>query len=253
MRVQMANDAEIGGIRLHGSGLGIGPGDRARLNSLTDEELVDMFLAATSRRDLAAAHDCFENLISRYHWLINHVVHSSRWRLPAWDSADDVICRATFKVYKGLSQWRRQGKLGSFIARITTSELIDTIRRVHRDKAWESTPSGKEGEAEEHSVMDQVAAPGASPETEAALGEQRVILARLLGDVCKDWKDSVIVNEYIINGLGAKQVADKYGMTEDLVYQRARRLKVRLLKWLSDRGITSADQFLSGTVAAGSV
>jgi len=75
----------------------------------------------------------------------------------------------------------------------------------------------------------------------------------LLGDVCKDWKDSVIVNEYIINGLGAKQVADKYGMTEDLVYQRARRLKVRLLKWLSDRGITSADQFLSGTVAAGSV
>src|SRR5215470_6697857 len=251
MRAQMANDAEIGGIRLHGGGLATGrPEDRTRLNSLTDEDLVDMFLAATSRRDLAAAHQCFESLISRYHWLINHVVRSSRWRLPAWDSADDVICRATFKVYKGLSQWRRQGKLASFIARITTSELIDTVRRVHRDKAWESTPSGKEGEEEEHSVLEQIAAPGASPETEAALGEQRLILARLLGDVCKDWKDSVIVNEYIVNGVGARQVADKYGMTEDLVYQRARRLKVRLLKWLSDRGITSADQFLSGTVAA---
>jgi len=248
----MANDVEIGETRRREDGLGGGhPGDHSRLNSLTDEELVDMFLAATGRRDTAAAHECFENLILRYRWLINHVVHSSRWRLPAWDSADDVICRAVFKVYRGLSQWRRQGKLGSFIARIATSELIDTVRRVHRDKAWESAPSAKEAGGEEHSALDTIASPGLSPEAEAALGEQRVILARLLGDVCRDWKDSIIVNEYIISGVGAKEIADKYGMTEDLVYQRARRLKVRLLKWLSDRGITSADQFLTGTVVAG--
>jgi RNA polymerase sigma factor (sigma-70 family) len=248
----MAEDVEIGGRRREPGNLGAGrPEDQSRLNSLTDEDLVDMFVAALGRCDQAAAHVCFENVISRYRWLINHVVHSSRWRLPAWDSADDVVCRVIFKVYRGLSQWRRQGKLGSFIARIATSELIDTVRRVRRDKAWESTPCGKEGEGEEPSIMDRIAAPDPSPETQAALGEQRLILARLLGDVCRDWKDSIIVNEYIINGAGAKQVADKYGMTEDLVYQRARRLKVRLLKWLSDRGITSADQFLSGTVAAG--
>lgn len=252
MRAQMAEDVEIGGTRRNPGSLGTGrPEDQSRLNSLTDEDLVDNFLAALGRRDQAAAHACFENVISRYRWLINHVVHSSRWRLPAWDSADDVVCRAIFKVYRGLSQWRRQGKLGSFIARIATSELIDTVRRVHRDKAWESTPCGKDDEREDQSIMDQIAAPDPSPETQAALGEQRVILARLLGDVCRDWKDSVIVNEYIISGMGAKQIADKYDMTEDLVYQRARRLKVRLLKWLSDRGITSADQFLTGTVAAG--
>jgi RNA polymerase sigma factor (sigma-70 family) len=252
MRAQMANDVEIGGTRRLEGGLDAGqPGDRSCLNSLTDEELVDKFLAASGCRNVPEAHDCFESLISRYRWLINHVVRSSRWRLPPWDSADDVICRAVFKVYKGLSQWRRQGKLGSFIARIATSELIDTVRRVHRDKAWESAPSAKETDCDDQSVMETIASPGPSPEAEAALGEQRVILARLLGDVCKDWKDSIIVNEYIINGIGAKQIADRYGMTEDLVYQRARRLKVRLLKWLSDRGITSADQFLTGTVAAG--
>src|SRR5262245_21958000 len=252
MRAQMADDVEIGGIRRHPEILGAGrPEDQSRLNSLTDEDLVDIFLAAASRRDQATAHACFENLMRRYRWLINHVVHGARWRLPAWDSADDVICRATFKVYRGLSQWRRQGKLGSFIARITTSELIDTVRRVHRDKAWESTPCGKESDSEDQAAMERIAAPGPSPETEAALGEQRVMLERLLGDVCKDWKDSIIVNEYIIGGVGAKDIADKYGITEDLVYQRARRLKVRLLKWLSDRGITSADQFLTGTVAAG--
>ena len=254
MRAEMAEDVETGGTRRDPSNVGAGrPEDQARLNSLTDEDLVDMFLGALGRRDSAAAHSCFENLISRYRWLINHVVHSSRWRLPAWDSAEDVICRVIFKVYRGLCQWRRQGKLGSFIARIATTELIDTVRRVHRDKAWDSAPCAKDGETEEHSIMDQIAAAGPSPEMEAALSEQRVILARLLGDVCKDWKDSVIVNEYIISGLGAKQIADKYGMTEDLVYQRARRLKVRLLKWLSDRGITSADQFLTGTVAAARV
>jgi RNA polymerase sigma factor (sigma-70 family) len=248
----MAEDVEIGGTRPNPGNLGEGRSeDQSCLNLLTDEDLVDRFLAALGRRDQAGAHACFEIVISRYRWLINHVVHSSRWRLPAWDSADDVVCRAIFKVYRGLSQWRRQGKLGSFIARIATSELIDTVRRVHRDKAWESTPCGKEGETDEQSIMDQIAAPDPSPETQAALGEQRLILARLLGDVCRDWRDSIIVSEYIISGLGAKQVADKYGMTEDLVYQRARRLKVRLLKWLSDRGITSADQFLSGTVAAG--
>src|SRR5215469_1190841 len=212
---QMANDAEIGGTRRHGDGLGTGnPGDRSCLNSLSDEELVDMFLAATGRRDSAAAHECFESLISRYRWLINHVVHSSRWRLPAWDSADDVVCRAIFKVYRGLSQWRRQGKLGSFIARIATSELIDTVRRAHRDKAWESAPCGQDSDGEEHSAVEQIVSPGLSPEAEAALGEQRLMLARLLGDVCKDWKDSIIVNEYIVNGQGAKQVADKYGITE---------------------------------------
>jgi len=252
MRAQMADDVEIGGTRRSPSGAGAGrPEDHSRLNSLTDEDLVDMFLAALGRRDLAAAHDCFESVIARYRWLINHVVHSSRWRLPAWDSADDVVCRAIFKVYRGLSQWRRQGKLGSFIARIATSELIDTVRRAHRDKAWESAPCAKDSDGEELSTVEQIASPGPSPETEAALGEQRLMLARLLGDVCKDWKDSIIVNEYIVNGHGAKQIADKYGITEDLVYQRARRLKVRLLKWLSDRGITSADQFLTGTVAAG--
>src|SRR5262249_5085185 len=183
----MADDAEIGGTRLHGSGLGTGrPEDRTRLNSLTDEELVDMFLAATSRRDLAAAHECFESLISRYHWLINHVVHSSRWRLPAWDSADDVICRATFKVYKGLSQWRRQGNLRSLIRRLPSSEAIDCLRRVQRDKAWQSSSGGKGGEAEVLSVMHQIAATSDSPDIVAALGEKRFILVRLLGGVCND-------------------------------------------------------------------
>ena len=77
-------------------------------------------------------------------------------------------------------------------------------------------------------------------------GEQRAIVDRLLSDVCRDWKDSVIVNEYIIGTQSGKEIADKYDISEDLVYQRARRLRVRLMKWLNERGITSADSLLTG-------
>jgi hypothetical protein len=38
-------------------------------------------------------------------------------------------------------------------------------------------------------------------------------------------------------------------MTEDVVYQRARRLRVRLMKWLKERGITSAAQLLGAGAA----
>jgi predicted DNA-binding protein YlxM (UPF0122 family) len=79
--------------------------------------------------------------------------------------------------------------------------------------------------------------------------EQREIVDSLLSDVCRDWKDSVIVNEYIIGNQSGKEIAEKYEMSEDLVYQRARRLRVRLLKWLNERGITSAHSLLTRLAA----
>ena len=79
--------------------------------------------------------------------------------------------------------------------------------------------------------------------------QKRELVDNLLEDVCRDWKDSVIVNEYIINNIGAKEISEKYEMSEDVVYQRARRLKVRLMKWMADHGITSSETLL-GTGAS---
>jgi RNA polymerase sigma-70 factor (ECF subfamily) len=218
--------------------------ERAGLDNLSDEELVDMFLAR-SKSDRESAHLCFEVLIARYHWLVNHVVRNSRFRFPAWDSADDVISRVIFKIYRGLAQWRRQGKLSSFIARIASSEMIDTIRRVGRDKSW-NPRAAADPDSDEPSVIETAPSKTPSPEAEAIGREQREIIDSLLEDVCRDWKDSVIVNEYIIGNQGAKEIAERYEMTEDLIYQRARRLRVRLEKWLRERGITSAESLLGG-------
>jgi RNA polymerase sigma factor (sigma-70 family) len=219
--------------------------DRNWLDNLTDEELVDAFLAR-SKTDRRAAHQCFEVIIARYHWLINHVVRNSRFRFPAWDSADDVISRVIFKVYRGLGQWRRQGRLGSFIARIASSEMIDTIRRIGRDKSWNPRQSPSDPDSEELSPIDTARSRDPSPEAQLVARERSEIVDRLLADVCRDWKDSVIVNEYIIGNQSGKEIAEKYEISEDLVYQRARRLRVRLLKWLKERGITSADSLLTG-------
>lgn len=218
--------------------------DKTRLDNLSDEELVDKFLAQ-SKSDRGAAHLCFEAIIARYLWLINHVVRSSRFRFPAWDSADDISSRVVFKVYRGLAQWRRQGKLSSFIARIASSEMIDTIRRVGRDKSWNPRQSAADPDSDEPSVVELAASSTPSPEAQAVAHEQKEIIDRLLADVCRDWKDSVIVNEYIISNRNAKEISEKYNISEDLVYQRARRLRVRLVKWLAERGITSAEGVLS--------
>ena len=218
--------------------------ERDRLDNLSDEELVDMFLAR-SKSDRASAHLCFEVIIARYQWLISHVVRNSRFRFPAWDSADDVISRVIFKVYRGLVQWRRQGKLSSFIARIASSEMIDTIRRVGRDKSW--TPrAAADPDSDEPSAVELAPSKAPSPEAEAISREQREVVENLLSDVCRDWTDSVIVNEYIIGSQNAKEIAERYEITEDLVYQRARRLRVRLEKWLRERGINSAESLLGG-------
>src|SRR5215211_2753123 len=222
----------------NGSGTGAEPFSGS-LENLSDEEIVDLFLAR-SKSDQRIAHLCFEIIISRYHWLINHIVRNSRFRYPAWDSADDVISRAIFKVYRGLAQWRRQGKLSSFIARIATSEMIDTIRRVGRDKSW-FPQAAADPDSDEPSAVDTAPSREPSPEAEALSREQREIVNQLFADVCRDWKDSVIVNEYIIGNQNGKEIADRYNITEDLVYQRARRLRVRLMKWLKERGITSAE------------
>jgi len=222
--------------------------DRNWLDNLSDEELVDTFLSH-SKGDRRAAHLCFEVIIARYQWLINHVVRNSRYRFPAWDSADDVISRVVFKVYRGLAQWRRQGKLSSFIARIASSELIDTIRRVGRDKAWNPRYLPADPDSDAPSPVETAPSREPSPEAQLVAREQRDIVDSLLGDVCRDWKDSVIVNEYIIGNQSGKDIAEKYDMSEDLVYQRARRLRVRLIKWLNERGITSAHSLLTGLAA----
>ncbi|HXG66763.1 MAG TPA: sigma-70 family RNA polymerase sigma factor [Blastocatellia bacterium] len=216
----------------------------SRLDSLSDEELVDLFLAR-SATDRHAAHQCFEAIIRRYRWLIHHVVRNSHFRYPAWDSADDVISRVIFKVYRGLAHWRREGKLASFIARIAASEMIDTIRRVGRDKSWNPKQGDADADADQPSTVERAPAPGPSPEAKVLNREQREIVARLLAAVCRDWTDSVIVSEYIIENRGAKEISVKYAITEDLIYQRARRLRVRLMNWLAEHGITSASQLLS--------
>ena len=224
--------------------------DQSKLDCMGDEELVDLFLAS-SKTDCSAAHQCFEAIVTRYKWLIDHVVRSSRFKFPPWDSADDVISRAVFKVYRGLASWRREGKLSSFIARIVTSEMIDTIRRVGRDKSWDCNTGTSSPESDRPSPVDSAVALSPTPEAQAEIREQRSMVARLLADVCQDWKDSVIINEYVIAGHGAKEIAEKYKISEDLVYQRARRLRVRLVKWLSDRGIHSSAQLLSPGTGVG--
>jgi RNA polymerase sigma-70 factor (ECF subfamily) len=223
--------------------------DRDSLDNLSDEELVDLFLTR-SGTDRSSAHLCFEVIIARYHWLINHVVRSSRYRFPAWDSADDVIARVIFKTYRGLGQWRREGKLSSFIARIASSELIDTIRRIGRDKSFNPWLGPSDPDSDEPPLVERAPSAGPSPEQVVAGRQQREIVDRLLEETCRDWKDSIIVNEYLIGGKNAKEISEKYEMSEDLVYQRARRLKVRLMKWLKEHGITSADSLFGSGVTS---
>jgi RNA polymerase sigma factor (sigma-70 family) len=215
-----------------------------RLDELTDEELVDCFLAG-QKAERERAHLCFETLIARYRGLINHVVRYSQYRYPEWDAADDVVSRAIYKIYRGLRLWRREGKLSSFIARITQSEMIDTIRRVRRDKSWTPRPAA-DPDDDEPSEVERAPAMTLSPEAEAIRSEQREIVDQLLGDVCRDWKDSVIVSDYIILGRNATEIAGEFAMSEDLVYQRAHRLKERLRKWLEAHGFTSANAVLGG-------
>lgn len=224
-----------------GTGAGADPG---ALENWKDEELVDSFLARLST-DRRAAHLCFETIIARYHWLINHIVRSTHFRFPAWDSQEDVVSRVVFKVYRGLAQWRREGKLSSFIARIATSELIDTYRRVGRDKSWTPRPAA-DPDSDMPTAVDLAPSRELSPEAAALRRQQSELIEQLLEDVCRDWKDSVVVNEYIIGERNAQELSEKYDMSEDLIYQRARRLKVRLMKWLAERGITSADALLTG-------
>jgi RNA polymerase sigma-70 factor, ECF subfamily len=231
-----------------------GPGadpetEESGLDRLSDEELVDQFLA-TSAADRPTAHRCFEAILTRYQWLINHIVRSSHFRFPAWDSADDVIARVVFKVYRGLGQWRREGKLSSFIARIASSEMIDTFRRVGRDKSYNPHQSPADPDSDEPAAVDRAISREPSPEMELVDRERHELVEQLLADVCRDWKDGVIVNEYIIGNRGAKEISDKYHLSEDLVYQRARRLKVRLVKWLHEHGITTADQLFGRVPSA---
>jgi len=127
--------------------------------------------------------------------------------------------------------------------------MIDTIRRVGRDKSWNPRLSPADPDSDAPSPVETAPSREPSPEAQLVAREQHEVVDSLLADVCRDWKDSVIVNEYIIGNQSGKEIAEKYEISEDLVYQRARRLRVRLVKWLNERGITSAHSLLTELAA----
>ena len=98
------------------------------------------------------------------------------------------------------------------------------------------------------SIVERAPSREPSPEARLLHRQKTELVDELLESVCRDWKDGVIVSDYIINNVGAKEIVDKYDMSEDVVYQRARRLKVRLMKWLQERGIDSADALLGAGI-----
>jgi hypothetical protein len=111
--------------------------------------------------------------------------------------------------------------------------MIDTIRRVGRDKS-ESKATPADPDSDTPSPAERAPSKELSPEAQQAYGSAD--RGYLLADVCRDWKDS---DRERVHNWQSKRQRDrgKYDISKTQ-YQRARRLRVRLLKWLNDRGIT---------------
>lgn len=96
------------------------------MNQHSDKELLDLFNDESTRRQ------AFELLVKQYqrrlYWLIRRLVINH-------DDTDDVLQNTLIKIWTGLSQFRGEAQLYSWIYRIAYNESISFLNNRRKDLA----------------------------------------------------------------------------------------------------------------------
>jgi RNA polymerase sigma-70 factor (ECF subfamily) len=193
----------------------------ARLETMS--ALTDMDLAAHVRDGDGEA---FAALMARYNQRLYRVARSI---LGEDSAAEDVLQEAYLRAYLGLSTFRGEAALGTWLTRIVINEALTTRRR--RRPSEDVEVLDRPGTTVEARVIAFPGAGEASPESAAARSEIRRLLESAVDGLPQAFRIVFLLRE--VEGMSVEETAAQLSLRPETVKTRLHRAR-RLMRQALD-------------------
>ena len=191
--------------------------------TLTDEQVVGQILTGQTA--------LFEILMRRYN---ERVYRVARGIVRDESEAEDVMQQVYVNAYANLRQFAGKARFSTWLTRITVNEALSRARRRGQYKSFDDELSNVEPFMAEHSSTN--------PERQAFRGELRTLLEWAIDGLPDGAREVFVLRE--VEGLSTAEVAESFGVSEDVVKTRLSRAKAALRRSVMERtGATAPEAF----------
>lgn len=199
---------------------------RLEMESRAPEQLLETRLLARLRaRDLTA----FEDLVAHF----ERPVYALCYRLLGdAEEARDAAQETFLKVYKGLSGFRAESGLKTWIYRIAINQAMNQQRwwrRRHRDETLSLDLNRGESNT---TLGNMLPSRGASPEAQAISNQREQYIMRALNEIKAEYRVALVLRE--IEELSYEEIAETLGVSIGTVKSRIARGREELRRRLKD-------------------
>lgn len=150
------------------------------------------------------------------HWPLLARVAGSYVREPA--RRDDLLQDIGIAVWQALPQWRGEGSLRAYIARVAHNRAVDALMHDKRQ------PSG--------ALDEDLADPQADPVRHAQTGQRRDDLLQAVRRLPLGYRQVVSLS---LEGFSNREVGQVLGLEENTVAQRLSRARKQLRVWMEEK------------------
>ena len=171
-------------------------------------------IARLRARELAA----FEELVAQF----ERPVYALCFRLLGdAEEARDAAQETFLKVYRGLSSFRGEAGLKTWIYRIAINQAMNQRRWWRRRHREETISLDLTRGASDRTIGDLLPGPDASPEAQAIASERERSIMRALGEIKQEYRIALILRE--IEELSYEEIADTLAISIGTVKSRIAR------------------------------
>jgi RNA polymerase sigma-70 factor (ECF subfamily) len=175
----------------------------------------------------AGIDEAYEELIARYEQPIYGMVYRL---LGNQSDACDVVQEVFLKVFRGVSAFREQSSLRTWIYRIAVNEAYNHRRWFARHCRRE-VPMKVEGD--EHTAPDLATDPGRSPFEQALANENKTLIEHALTQINPVFRTAVVLRD--VQNLSYEEIADILQVSLGTVKSRILRGREALRRELTQR------------------
>jgi len=166
-------------------------------------------IVAAQRGDRPSFAQLVESYWDRiYRWLY-HLTHDRH-------TAEDLAQETFLKAFANLTKFRAGSNFRAWLFRIAHNNFVNLRRAAARRR---------------DALPEDLPAPGDGPAEQAALGEERALLARAVRELPDDFRAAFLLR--IEEGLSFRQIASILGLTEETARWRVFKARQRLLRALA--------------------